>query len=422
MDPKALHKAVDRLRRADRVMVLSGAGMSTAAGIPDFRSPGGLYGTSATLLDRFTYVEREGRGGAAWQRAQLQDDIRNALTHSFFRWNPLPYHEMRRGMIIGLGENQWKLTIGHVLAEILNRQGKLRLLASQNIDGLDHKVVSDKTKLYNPHGLMSTLVSEPSDVPLCTSAADPIYQRYVELVKANVKDIYADRPPRQGKSSHLWPGPRRSAPISLAMLGELLPPHLHEARQHEDASGTFSLKPGTVLFDRTLWRTDASGAPCDAFQIVRECDCVLVMGTSLSGLTIDHVAHTAGRELGLPLLVFDVSTAPVDSPSAATAAGGRSATATCRGRSTRASLRSSTPRGGSTSCSTFCPSCAWRRSARCSSSSRRGSTRRQRECLRASLKPPSRTKWSGSGASMGTSEVPGPRHHRSNIDSHAASI
>jgi len=313
MDPKALHKAVDRLRRADRVMVLSGAGMSTAAGIPDFRSPGGLYGTSATLLDRFTYVEREGRGGAAWQRAQLQDDIRNALTHSFFRWNPLPYHEMRRGMIIGLGENQWKLTIGHVLAEILNRQGKLRLLASQNIDGLDHKVVSDKTKLYNPHGLMSALVSEPSDVPLCTSAADPIYQRYVELVKANVKDIYADRPPRQGKSSHLWPGPRRSAPISLAMLGELLPPHLHEARQHEDASGTFSLKPGTVLFDRTLWRTDASGAPCDAFQIVRECDCVLVMGTSLSGLTIDHVAHTAGRELGLPLLVFDVSTAPVDS-------------------------------------------------------------------------------------------------------------
>ena len=44
-------KAAEHLRHARKVMVLSGAGMSTAAGIPDFRSAGGLYGTSSLLLD-----------------------------------------------------------------------------------------------------------------------------------------------------------------------------------------------------------------------------------------------------------------------------------------------------------------------------------------------------------------------------------
>merc|ERR1712050_314565 len=102
---------------------------------------------------------------------------RDALTFNFLHVNPLPYHEMRRGLIIGLGENQWKPTIGHVFPEILNRRNKLHVIASQNIDGLDHKVVSDKKKLYNPHGLMSWLVSEPSPEILCTDIHDKIYQR-----------------------------------------------------------------------------------------------------------------------------------------------------------------------------------------------------------------------------------------------------
>mmetsp|Transcript_82106 Transcript_82106/g.235888 ORF Transcript_82106/g.235888 Transcript_82106/m.235888 type:complete len:401 (-) Transcript_82106:213-1415(-) len=301
---------VEHLRRANRVIVLSGAGMSTAAGIPDFRSPGGLYGTSKTLLERFTYLEQAIKS-AKWQRSELKFDVRSALTLSFLRVNPLQYHEMRRGMIIGLGEGQWKLTIAYVFPEILNRNKKLHLLASQNIDGLDHKVVSDPRKLYNPHGLMSVLVSEPMDEPLAIGPTDPIYQRYVELVKSNIKDIYADRPARQGKSSHLWPGPSESTPITLEMFGDFLPEKFKQACAQE-GNGTYSVKPGSVLFDRTLWRTNAAGEPCDAFQEVRNCDLVLVMGTSLSGLSIDNVAHMAGP-LGVPRIVFDMTEDPVAS-------------------------------------------------------------------------------------------------------------
>jgi len=132
-------------------------------------------------------------------------------------------------------------------------------------------------------------------------------------VKSNIKDIYADRPKRKGRSSHLWPGPASSTPITLAMLGDMLPAHCHAAREREARQGCYSLKPGTVLFDRTLWTANAAGQRCSAFDTVATCDLVVVMGTSLSGLTIDHVAHSAGRELGTPLLVFDRSAAPVES-------------------------------------------------------------------------------------------------------------
>jgi len=311
-----LPKVAQQLRAASRVLVLSGAGMSTAAGIPDFRSPGGLYGTSEALLDRFTYLgDEEDR---VWQRKALQRDVKAALTLEFFRKNPLPYHEMRRGFILGLGRGQWKLSLGHVFPQLLAANGKLHLLASQNIDGLDHKVVADKSKLYNPHGLMSALVSEPllpgqrgglEDIALCMDASAPVYQRYTELVAQNIKDIYADRPHRKGRSNHLWPAPAESTPITLAMFGDLLPAKFHMARDAEARLRNYSVKPGSVLFDRQLWTQNAAHEDCDAFDEVERCDMVLVMGTSLSGLTIDHVAHRAG----CPRVVFDMTTAPVES-------------------------------------------------------------------------------------------------------------
>merc|ERR1711971_708966 len=56
IDP-TVEQVVQRIMDCEKIIVLSGAGMSTAAGIPDFRSPGGLYGSSEVLLDRFTFLE-----------------------------------------------------------------------------------------------------------------------------------------------------------------------------------------------------------------------------------------------------------------------------------------------------------------------------------------------------------------------------
>merc|ERR1711959_94094 len=63
---------------------------------------------------------------------------------------------------------------------------------------------------------------------------------------------------------------------------------------------------------RTLWTTNAAGEPYEWYSDVSHCDLVLVMGTSLSGLTIDSIAHSVGS-LGKPRIVFDLSDAPVRS-------------------------------------------------------------------------------------------------------------
>lgn len=277
-----------------------------------------MYGTSATLIDKFTYLDGTPSRGPEWQREMLECDVKSALTMNLFKHNPLPYHEMRRGMIIGLGEKQWKPSLGHLFPELLRSNGKLRMLASQNIDGLDLQVVRDHSKVYNPHGLMSSLVSEPKNAPLCMTEDHPIYQRYVQLVKENIRDIYEDRPTRMGRSSHLWPGPSKSTAISLDMLEGICPEppwsadSLLKAAQKEKANGTYSVKPGSVLFDRTLWRNNAAGERYDAFDDIENCDMLLVMGTSLSGLTIDGLAHSAGRAK-MPRIVFDKFATPVQS-------------------------------------------------------------------------------------------------------------
>eukprot|EP00466_Bigelowiella_natans_P020279 jgi/Bigna1/81857/fgenesh1_pg.85_\ len=42
-DSGPLHQVIGHIRRAKRIMVLSGAGISVACGVPDFRSKGGIY-------------------------------------------------------------------------------------------------------------------------------------------------------------------------------------------------------------------------------------------------------------------------------------------------------------------------------------------------------------------------------------------
>ena len=44
-NPGAVDDLADAWRAARTVVVLTGAGMSTASGIPDFRSPGGRWST-----------------------------------------------------------------------------------------------------------------------------------------------------------------------------------------------------------------------------------------------------------------------------------------------------------------------------------------------------------------------------------------
>ncbi len=113
------------LGKADRVTVLTGAGISTAAGIPDFRGPQGLW-TKDPLAERVStlscYLDDPQVRQLAWQRRAEQ-----AAVHP----EPTPAH-------LALVE--------------LERQGRLRGLITQNTDGLHLDAGHDPTLVHEIHG------------------------------------------------------------------------------------------------------------------------------------------------------------------------------------------------------------------------------------------------------------------------------
>ena len=86
-----------------KVVVLTGAGVSCAAGIPDFRSPGGMYDTLRPELITASPQER----------AAMARDPTCVVLKDMFLQNQFPYHEVRRPFILGTQRQQWKATLFH---------------------------------------------------------------------------------------------------------------------------------------------------------------------------------------------------------------------------------------------------------------------------------------------------------------------
>jgi NAD-dependent deacetylase len=110
---------------SDRITVLTGAGVSTESGIPDFRGPNGVWTTnpaSMRLVDINAYLADPQVRRDAWQER---------LHHAAWTAQPGP---------------------GHLALVDLERSGKLRALITQNIDGLHQAAGSSPAVVLELHG------------------------------------------------------------------------------------------------------------------------------------------------------------------------------------------------------------------------------------------------------------------------------
>jgi NAD-dependent deacetylase len=116
---------LDWLTDAGRICVLTGAGISTDSGIPDFRGPQGVWtrDPEAEKLSTLQYYVAD-------------PDIRRRA------WL------MRRDMQAGAVEPN----AGHRALVDLERQGRLRALLTQNIDGLHQRAGSSPGLVLELHG------------------------------------------------------------------------------------------------------------------------------------------------------------------------------------------------------------------------------------------------------------------------------
>lgn len=207
----AIEDAAELLRKAKRIVVLTGAGISSPSGIPDFRSEGsGLWSRDepmevASLTAFCTSPER------------------------FFNWfRPLA------GQIFNAKPN-----VAHKALAELENSGRDLIIVTQNIDGLHQKAGS--TRVVEMHGTLRTLS--------CTECfkqfeSSPFLEQY----------------------------------INDGMIPKCL-------------SCNGILKPDVILFGEQLPQL----AWLEAQRTVRQCDLMLVAGSSLEVLPV----------AGLPMQALD---------------------------------------------------------------------------------------------------------------------
>ncbi|MGH2830470.1 MAG: SIR2 family NAD-dependent protein deacylase [Actinomycetota bacterium] len=151
-DPRA--RVAGWLRDASAVTVLTGAGISTESGIPDFRGPQGLWTRdpdAEKLSDIRFYVADPAIREKAWKMR---------LDHPAFVASP---------------------NDGHRALVTLERSGRMHTLVTQNVDGLHQKAGSSPGSVVEIHGSVREVV--------CLSCEERApMERALERVRAGEAD------------------------------------------------------------------------------------------------------------------------------------------------------------------------------------------------------------------------------------------
>ena len=118
-----IEKLREIIENSHRIVFFGGAGVSTESGIPDFRSADGLY------HQKYDYPPEE------------------ILSHTFFMRQPEEFYRFYRDKMLCLTAKPNK---AHLKLAQWEREGKLRSVVTQNIDGL-HQAAGSK-RVHELHG------------------------------------------------------------------------------------------------------------------------------------------------------------------------------------------------------------------------------------------------------------------------------
>lgn len=149
-----IEEIVEVIKKSDNVVFFGGAGVSTESGIPDFRSVDGLYN------QKYDYPPE------------------TILSHTFYRRKTSEFYRFYRDKMILKGA---KPNVIHLSLAKLEKEGKVKAVITQNIDGL-HQMAGSK-EVLELHGSVhrnyceecgkffdADYILESKDVPRCDVA------------------------------------------------------------------------------------------------------------------------------------------------------------------------------------------------------------------------------------------------------------
>lgn len=251
-----LHQFFDRSRK---LMVLTGAGLSTESGIPDYRSPHGAYSSGFKPITHQEFV-RSGRARRRyWARSY-------AGWRRFISAQP---------------------SAGHMSLATLEKVGRINFMVTQNVDRLHHRAGSDPLEL---HGTVYTVVC----LNCGTSIARNAFQDQVKAL--NSKWAAAVESLEHGD-----PGSDKNFGMQQRPDGDI---EIDEKFWEQDfvipdcnqCGGM--LKPDVVFFGDNVPKDRAE----KAMEAAKSSDAFLVLGSSLmtmSAFRLVRAAHEAKADVAI---------------------------------------------------------------------------------------------------------------------------
>jgi len=247
-----LARAAEVLRRK-RVVVLTGAGISTESGIPDYRGPDGPRRRSPPIQYR-DFVASEATRARYWARSAIG-------------W---PHFSHARP------------NAGHATVARLERAGAVTGIITQNVDRLHQAAGSHQ--VIELHGALAEVVCLQCGL---VEDRDDLQERLLAMNPGWHPEQYAI-------------APDGDADLPEELLKEFIVPHCTRCGG--------SIKPNVVLFGENVPKARVERA----FAVVDAADALLVAGSSLAVFSGYRFVDRATR-LGIPIVVANVGPTRADS-------------------------------------------------------------------------------------------------------------
>ena len=175
MDTEKLNELRQIIEDSDNIVFFGGAGVSTESGIPDFRSVDGLYN------QKYKYPPE------------------TIISHSFYRRNPEEFYRFYKDKMIFADAKPNK---AHIKLAELEKQGKLKAVITQNIDGL-HQMAGSRN-VIELHGSVHRNYCEKCCTAVFCGTTAKNAGPFTAWTPSSLPPASPGAPPAAGTSSPMW--------------------------------------------------------------------------------------------------------------------------------------------------------------------------------------------------------------------------
>ncbi|CAH9110815.1 unnamed protein product [Cuscuta europaea] len=263
-DVRRLYELFDRSKK---LVVLTGAGISTESGIPDYRSPNGAYNTGFKPITHQEFIRSVKAQRRYWARSY-------AGWRRFSAAHP---------------------SAAHIALASLERAGQISYMITQNVDRLHHRAGSNPLEL---HGTVYTVICIECGFTLARELFQDqlkaLNPKWAEAIESLEYDSRAD------KSFGMKQRPDGDIEIDEKFWEEEF-----DIPVCPKCNGL--LKPNVVFFGDNV----PKGRADSAMLAAKECDAFLALGSSLMTMSAFRLIRTA-HEVGAATAIVNIGETRAD--------------------------------------------------------------------------------------------------------------